>query len=74
MKKPLPPTAESPRFPELVVELSAHAGRPIAMIALVRRALQKSGHDAAAVELTEAALGCDYDELLAMVRTYVTVV
>lgn len=65
---------QDPRFPELVVELSAHAGRPIAMIALVRRALQKAGHDVAADELTEVALGCDYDELLAVVRTYVTVV
>lgn len=63
----------SPRFPAIRVALLEQHDKPVAMVAMVRRALQKAGESAAAVEWTEVALGASHDEIIPLARTYVTV-
>ena len=62
-----------PLFPEIVVELALQEGRPVASIALVRRALQKAGHRQAANDFTAEAMAEDEAGIAATARKYVTV-
>lgn len=63
-----------PTHPEVVVDLSGQEAKPMACVALVRRALQKAGHEEAARRFTAEALGAEAEEILAAARRYVTVV
>lgn len=63
--------SEAPEFPDLVVQISDQDGKPMTVIALVRRALQKAGHSAAAMRFTEAAMACEPDELVTTIQRFV---
>lgn len=63
----------APRFPELCVEVRPYLDKPMAVMAMVRRALQKAGHGQAAAAFTEQALASDPQTLLDVVEAYVTV-
>lgn len=65
--------AEPPRHPEITVELIEQAGKPVAQLSLVRRALQRAGHQASAQEFTTLAFQAEEDELLDLAGRYVTV-
>lgn len=69
MNEPVP----EPRFPGITVHLEEQAGAPVAMVALVRRALQKAGEDEAAAEFTRLGLGASEDEIVPLARRYVRV-
>ena len=62
-----------PRFPNVRVALLEQQDKPIAMIAMVRRALQKAGEPSAAQEWTDEALGLSYEEILPLARVFVQV-
>ena len=62
------------RFPEITVSLLEQVGKPVAQIAMVRRALQNAGHDGVAREFTELAFAAEADEIVALARQFVTVV
>ena len=62
----------TPRYPDVAVDLRDHANRPVASIALVRRALQHAGHRDAARSFTEEAMGEDEAGILAVAARYVT--
>lgn len=62
-----------PRFPELRVELSPYADKPMACVAMVRRLLQKSGHHAEARQFTSQALSSSPEEVLAIARRLVRI-
>jgi hypothetical protein len=68
-----PTPLEGPRYPEIVVRLREQAGAPVAMVALVRRALQKAGHHAAAAEITNLGLAAEEDEIIALAQRFVHV-
>jgi len=63
-----------PLFPQIEVELALHEGRPVASIALVRRALQKAGQREAAAAFTEEAMAEDEAGIATTARKYVTVI
>lgn len=65
---------ETPRHPEITVELIEQAGKPVAQLSLVRRALQQAGHQESAQEFTTLAFQAEEDELLPLAGKYVTVV
>ena len=67
-------TATNPRFPNVQVHLTEQQDKPVAMVAMVRRALQKAGHPNAALEWTEQALGASHEEIVPLARAFVTVV
>lgn len=62
------------RFPDITVSLLEQAGKPVAQIAMVRRALQNAGHDQVARQFTELAFAAETDEIVALARRFVTVV
>jgi hypothetical protein len=62
------------RFPEITVSLLEQAGKPVAQIALVRRALQKAGHDDVAREFTSLAFAGEEDDIVPLACQFVTVV
>jgi hypothetical protein len=64
----------STRFPDITVSLLEQAGKPMAQIAMVRRALQNAGHDQAAREFTDLAFAAEADEIVALARQFVTVI
>ena len=64
---------ENPRYPEITVRLNEQAGAPVAMVALVRRALQKAGHHEAAAEFTNLGLAAAEDEIIALAQRFVLV-
>ena len=64
---------ETPRHPEIIVELIEQAGKPVAQLSLVRRALQKAGHPTSAQEFTTLAFQAEEDELLELAGRFVTV-
>ncbi len=64
----------STRFPDITVALLEQAGKPVAQIAMVRRALQNAGHDQVAREFTELAFAAEEDEIVALARQFVSVV
>ena len=64
----------STRFPEITVALLEQAGKPVAQIAMVRRALQTAGQEQAAREFTELAFAAEADEIVALARQFVSVV
>lgn len=66
-------TPEGPRFPHLRVEARPYLDKPMAVMAMVRRALQKAGHHREASQFTEQALASDPESLLQVVEGYVTV-
>ncbi len=64
----------SPRFPDITVSLLEQAGKPVAQIAMVRRALQNAGHDQVAREFTDLAFVAEEDEIVELARQFVSVV
>lgn len=62
------------KYPEIQVEISEHANKPMACMAMVRRALQKAGHGAEAVRFTNEALASEPEKVLDLARCWVTVV
>ncbi len=64
----------SARFPDITVALIEQAGKPVAQISMVRRALQKAGHSQVAREFTDLAFDAEEDEILDLARQFVTVV
>ena len=62
------------RFPDITVSLLEQAGKPMAQIAMVRRALQNAGHDQVAREFTDLAFAAEADEIVALARQFVTVI
>lgn len=64
---------ETPRHPEITVELIEQAGKPVAQLSLVRKALQTAGHQASAQEFTTLAFQAEEDEILDLARKFVTV-
>ena len=69
----MPPESLPPRHPEVVVDLTGQEAKPVACVALVRRALQHAGHGEDARRFTEEALAAANDELVGIARRYVTV-
>jgi hypothetical protein len=63
-----------PRFPDIVVSLLEQAGKPMAQIAMVRRALQNAGHEPVAREFTDLAFATEEAEIVALARQFVTVI
>ena len=47
--------------------------KPVACVALVRRALQKAGHGQAAKEFTQLAFGTANEDFLTLARSWVSV-
>ena len=64
----------STRFPDITVSLLEQAGKPVAQISMVRRALQKAGYDQVAREFTDLAFAAEEDEIVELARQFVTVV
>jgi hypothetical protein len=64
----------STRFPDITVSLLEQAGKPVAQIAMVRRALQNAGHEQVARDFTDLAFAADEDDILELARQFVTVV
>jgi hypothetical protein len=64
---------DTPEFPEIVVEIRCYSDKPMAVMAMVRRALQRAGENAAAARFTTEALASDPDSLLAVAERYVRV-
>ncbi|PON16813.1 hypothetical protein C2W62_16435 [Candidatus Entotheonella serta] len=64
----------SPRFPDITVSLLEQAGKPVAQIAMVRRALQNAGHDQVVCEFTDLAFVAEEDEIVELARQFVSVV
>lgn len=62
------------RFPDITVSLLEQAGKPVAQIAMVRRALQHAGHDQVAREFTELAFAAEEDEIVELARDRKSVV
>lgn len=62
----------SPLHAEVVVDLTGQESKPVACVALVRRALQKAGHREAARRFTEEALSGPTEEIRATAERYVT--
>lgn len=64
----------SPAHPDITVDFAGQGDKPVACVALVRRALQRHGHDEAAEAFTREALGGPTEDIVATARRYVTVV
>jgi hypothetical protein len=64
----------STRFPDITVSLLEQAGKPVAQIAMVRRALQNAGHEQVARDFTDLAFAADEDDILELARQFVTVI
>ena len=62
-----------PLHPEITVEIKAYADKPMASMAVVRRALQKAGHSADASRFTAEALAADPESVLTIAACYVQV-
>lgn len=67
------PSPATPRFPHLEVEIRPYLDKPMAVMAMVRRALQKAGHSREAGQFTEEALASDPESLLEVAKGYVSV-
>jgi len=65
--------SKQPLYPQIEVELSCQEGRPVAAIALVRRALQKAGFNDDAKRFTNEVIGGEEAEIIPTARQYVTV-
>ena len=63
----------TPIHPRVRVELTPYADKSMAVISMVRRALQKAGHDADAAVFTDRALASSPDQLLDLAREWVVV-
>ena len=63
-----------PRFSDVSVDLTDQLEKPVACVALVRRALQKAGHHLAAREFTDEALATPNEDFLDLARRWVQVV
>ena len=63
----------TPAHPEIVVDLTGQLEKPVACVAMVRRALQTAGFPEEAVAFTNEALAGSNEELIATARRYVTV-
>lgn len=66
------PTTREPLYPDVVVDLAGQESKPVACIAVVRRALQKAGHPEAAKAFTDEAFSGAQEEIFARARRYVT--
>jgi hypothetical protein len=67
------PMPDEPLHPEITVEIKLYADKPMACMAVVRRALQKAGHRAEASSFTAEALAADPESVLAVAARYVSV-
>ncbi len=65
--------SNEPSHPGLRVHLSGQESKPLAMIAMVRRALQKAGHHGAATRFTDEALGASPAQVIEIAGRYVRV-
>ena len=65
--------AEEPLHPDLTVEIKIYADKPMACMAVVRRALQKAGHGADAARFTNEVLAADPESVLTVAARYVRV-
>lgn len=63
----------APLFPELHVELTPYADKPMACMAMVRRLLQKAGHHDEARRFTSQALASSPEEILEIARRLVRI-
>lgn len=61
------------QFPDIIVSLLEQAGKPVAQISMVRRALQNAGHDQVAREFTNLAFAAEEAEIMDLARQFVTV-
>ncbi len=68
-----PDVTTTPQFPQIEVDIRPYLDKPMAVMALVRRALQKAGHQRQAGQFTERALASDPESLLQVAEIYVTV-
>lgn len=62
---------EQPLHPDITVHLSEQRDRPIASIALVRRALQKAGYAEDALRFTQEAMAGEIDDIWPIAQRYV---
>ena len=67
------PNPGTPQFPEITVEIRQYEDKPMAVMAMVRRALQRAGHGAAAASFTSEALASDPESVLKVAERYVCV-
>ena len=65
--------ADKPLHPEITVEIKIYADKPMACMAVVRRALQKAGHGADAGRFTSEALAADPESVLTIAARYVRI-
>ncbi len=63
---------EKPLHPHITVHLSEQKDRPVASIALVRRALQKAGHGEDALKFSREAMAGEIEDIWPIARKYVT--
>ena len=62
------------RYPEIIVQLSGEDGNALAVLGRVRKALRKAKVPATAIdEFIESAMADDYDHLLRICQSWVTV-
>lgn len=64
----------APLHPDVVVDLRGQLAKPVACLAMVRRALQKAGHGDDAVRFTNEAFASSNEELVEVASRFVTVV
>lgn len=65
---------DTPLHPEVVVDLTGQEAKPVACLAMVRRALQKAGHDDSARSFTDRAFSRPNEELFEIADHYVTLI
>lgn len=63
-----------PKYPDITVQLSGHDGNAFAVMAAVRRALEKAGVPSAETRrYTEESMSGNYDDLIVTATKWVTV-
>ena len=62
-----------PLFPEIEVDVRPYADKPMACMAMVRRALQRAGQPEEAARFTREVMAADPDSVLAVAGKYVHV-
>ena len=67
-------TGDAPLAPDVVVDLAGQEAKPVACVAMVRRALQKAGQREAAERFTEEALNGPTEAIFPTARRYVTLI
>ena len=65
---------DAPEAPEVVVDLVGQETKPVACVAVVRRALQQAGHHDAARRFTDEAFAGPTERIFDTARRYVTLI